>query len=391
MEPFETTRRPRWPTLDEFLRNKRKLTLCGLACLTLTLLFYSNRSSTESIRDQILSSSAADVPVKVVKPAIEPTPGLEPPLFALTEDKINSLKRYQAHNYPNKHGYTFATLLCTRSEAVDDIYLLATRALVYRFLWHPATRSPDKPVTVFVAPFVAQWQRDMLTAEGARVIELPLLEIKPKKTNLNSERWRDQFIKLNMWNQTQFSKIAYFDADAFPIRPVDDLFQIVDTWHCKEELLDKEDRADMKAICDYALAGVPIFPFPAVGPNGGMLVFNPNAAMYQRLLRLAPQTDSYDSNLMEQGMLEWAYNYTGPFPVQQLDRKWNGVFPRPEEADQLNVVHQKLWNKEYAKEGLGWMTDLWDENWEAMTQFYHSPEFERARKKDGLRLMDDVL
>ena len=388
--------------------NQRRLALLALAGTACFLLF--TFSSSTSLLTSSSSSSHAP-PVKSQSPlqaqaghgiaptfgesgaaAIQPVHDFAEPLFALGQEKIDLLKRYEPKNYPNKHGYTFATLLCTRNDAADDIYLLATRALVYRLLWDPVTGSPDKPVTVFVAPFVPQWKRDILSAEGAKVVEIPLIEIHPKTTNLNSERWRDQYTKLNMWNQTRFTKIAYFDADAFPMRPVDELFTLAQTWHCKEELLDDVDRDDMASgICDYTMAGVPIMPFPAIGPNGGLLIFSPNHGMHRRLLRLAPETDSYNSELMEQGMFEWVYGWQGPFPAQQLERKWNGLFPKPEEEHILNVVHQKIWNKDYDKEGLGWMTKLWDDAWTNMNRFYNSEEFVKARKAEGLRTMDDYL
>ena len=337
------------------------------------------------------AATHASEPVLQVHNAPQPVHHFAPPLFALEQEKVDQLKRFQPHNYPHKQGHTYATLLCTRGTGPDDIYLLATRALIYRFLWHEPTRSPDKPITVFVAPFIPQWQRDVLAAEGAKVIELPLLEIEPKATNLNSERWKDQFTKLHMWNQTQFSTIAYFDADAFPINNVDELFGLAEVRRCKEELLEEPDSDHVQEMCDYTFAGVPIVPWPAIGPNGGMLVLSPNRWMHERLLRLAPQTDMYNSETMEQGMFEWVFGYLSAFPAQQLERKWNGLFPKPDEADKLNVVHQKLWNKDYSKDGLEWMTKLWDENWEEMNRFYNSEAFVKARKNDGYALADETM
>lgn len=376
---------------------------CGLVWLahnsgTLPSLSYAGLvDSTRPAVQEDLSAPAPALEPQVIPPvaafnAPQPTHNFEAPLFSLAQEQVDALKHYQPHNFPNKDGHTFATLLCTRSTDPDDVYLLATRALVYRFLWHKPTRSPNKPVTVFVAPFTPQWQRDLLAAEGAKVIELPLIEIEPKTRNFNSERWRDQFTKLNMWNQTRFTKIAYFDADAFPINNVDELFKISEDRRCKEDLLEDQDKANADGICDYTMAGIPVIPWPAVGPNGGMLVLSPNKWMHQRLLRLAPETEKYNSETMEQGMFEWVFGYLGPFPYQQLERKWNGIFPKPDEADQLNVVHQKLWNPEYAvKEGLGWMTNLWTENWEEMKRFYNSEAFIKARKDDGFLLADDAL
>lgn len=395
---------PSRSTLPYWRRYRALLLLLVFSALGCLGFFAHSSGSTTVLWDKAASviarPSAAPAQVTSLPPLFipekpenvpQPVHHFTPPLFALEQEKVDLLKHYQPHNFPNRHGHTFATLLCTRSTEPDDVYLLATRALVYRFLWHKPTRSPNTPVTVFVAPFIPQWQRDQLSAEGAKVIELPLIEISPKVTNLNSERWKDQFTKLNMWNQTRFTKIAYFDADAFPIKQVDELFKLSEERHCKEELLEGEDKEAAAEICDYTMVGIPIIPWPAVGPNGGMLVLSPNKAMHRRLLRLAPETDKYNSETMEQGMLEWVFGYLGPFPYQQIERAWNAIFPKPEEEGQLNVVHQKLWNKGYAKDGLKWMTDLWDENWEAMNSFYNSEAFLKARKEDGFLLADDAL
>jgi len=315
----------------------------------------------------------------------QPQDELQAPAFKLSQDRIHLLKHYNAHNFPNVNGHTFATLLCTRDPSADDIYLLATRVLIYHFLWRSQSKSPDKPITIFVAPFVPQWKRDILMAEGAHVIEIPVIEIAPKVTNWNSERWRDQFTKLNMWNETQFSKIAYFDSDAFPLHHVDPLFDLTPTQRCNPDLLDEHDRPHVDEICDYVFAGVPILNKPEVGPNGGLLVFTPEERMHDRLVRLAPQTDRYNSELLEQGMFEWVYGYQSPFPARQLPRKWNGLFPGADEEAYLQVVHEKIWNKDYNEHGLQWMTKIWDESWAEMKDFYNSEEFLQIRKRDGLR------
>lgn len=155
---------------------------------------------------------------------------------------------------------------------------------------------------------------------------------------------------------------------------------------CNENLLPSEDAAYKNQICDYVFAGVPILNKPEIGVNGGLLIFSPEVRMHQRLIRMAPRTDSYDSELMEQGLVEWAFGYKSAFPARQLPRKWNGVFPAGDEEHSLNVVHQKIWNKQYAvDEGLGWATEMWDKSWEEMGRFYRSPQFLTTRRKDGIR------
>ena len=187
--------------LNAQLAHNRRFRLIAGLCLAGLALFVLLRNSHKLPTPR---ATAFNRPADSLQPVVN----LPPPTFAWSQKDVDKLKQYEAHNYPHREGHTFATLLCTRDSSPDDVYLLATRALIYHFLWRAESKSPSRPFTVFVAPFVPQWKRDILMAEGARVIEIPLIEIAPKVTNFNSERWKDQFTKLNMWNQTEFKKIV---------------------------------------------------------------------------------------------------------------------------------------------------------------------------------------
>lgn len=97
---------------------------------------------------------------------------------------VRTLKRYAPHNYKGPGHATFATYLATRNGSIHDPYFCAAQQQVYRLLWDPKIRSTEHPVTVFVAPFVDETQRDILEAAGALVREIDLVPWHPSHTSL---------------------------------------------------------------------------------------------------------------------------------------------------------------------------------------------------------------
>lgn len=166
------------------------------------------------------------------------------------------------HNYRDTSGNTYATLLCTREPDLRDPFFAATQSLVWRLLWSPWHGS--YPVVVFVCPFVPVEQREILRGQGALVKEIELLDDIVPADKVPVARWRDQFAKLNMWKETQYKKIAYFDVDALAIANIDDLFEIVPEQTCDKSLFPKEDKDLMArhdsqtaaAFCNFTFAGV---------------------------------------------------------------------------------------------------------------------------------------
>lgn len=285
--------------------------------------------------------------------------------------------KYPAHNYnPSFKQATFATYLCTRNASIHDPYFSATLNLIYRNLWSPISASKFRPFTVFVAPFITQEQRDILSGAGAIVQELDLLPWEPNVQGVYA-RWRDQFSKLHFWNQTQYSTIAYMDSDAFPLQNIDDIFDLVTTQTCGgpltfDELVTKD------ALCAYKFAGVPNW---GGGVNGGFLVLSPNEAMHARLLRNYVKVDEYDNSVAEQSFLKWMFKEDGAFPVQMLPRMYNTFFPTVEDEGEAKVVHEKIWRLGEGQPK--WLEGIWEKGWEEMVDFFDTDGFRRARMRDG--------
>ena len=179
-----------------------------------------------------------------------------------------------------------------------------------------------------------------------------------------------------MWNQTQFTRIAFLDSDAFPLQNIDDIFDISTPQKCVAQKLEPEDLTHEQEICDYIFAGTEMLDTKEI--NGGVAVLSPNTAMHTRLLRNMVKTDQFDASMVEQGFLNWQFNVSGPFPTNFLPRAYNGFFPQPDERFQLKVVHEKLWALDL------WGDNLFNSTWTEMLQFYDSPNFLELRQRDGM-------
>ncbi|QIW96733.1 hypothetical protein AMS68_002251 [Peltaster fructicola] len=284
------------------------------------------------------------------------------------------------HNWRGPGHETFATFYASRDASMSDPYFLAAQQMIYRVLWDPKSKSKKYPITIFVAPFVPAEQRAYFAAAGALVRELPLRPFVPNQAGA-AGRLRDMFSKLEMWRQTEFSKITYLDSDAFPLVNVDTLFDLAKEQTCREQYLPAEDKANVSSICKYTMAGYMDYN----GVNAGVLVFNPNVPMYERLVRESQDQSKFDNGFMEQALLQLAYSteHDAPFPPTSLDHAYNGGVDTKDRGDPLYIVHHKLWATDLNPKD-SWWYNVFNETWTEMLDFYKSSEFHSLRLKDGL-------
>lgn len=302
---------------------------------------------------------------------------------------FKTYSNHKPHNYNSKPNApkvnAYATFMATRNPSIKDPYYMAIHSLIYRVLWSARTRTEHYPFIVYVGDFVTQEQRELLSGAGAIVRELASLEWDCDVPGWQA-RWKDLFAKLNMWKEVEFSRILFLDADAFPVAPTDDMFDIVPLQECKQELLQDDDRlADGTPVCEpYVFGGVPqdVLNETDKNINVGSMVFSPSEKMHGRLLQNYRKTSSYDCTMAEQAFLNWQFGMTSAFPPTLLEREWGGFFPTAEEEGKLKVVHEKIW----AKDSTPWLKREWEFQWQNMLAFYNSNEFFEARKRDGMSM-----
>lgn len=295
------------------------------------------------------------------------------------EFDVGKLKSYAPHNWKGPGQETYATFLSTRNSSLYDPFFLATQQVTYRLLWDPRSKSQTHPIVVFVAPYISQQQRDYLTAAGAMVREIELIEWHPTHLTTAQPRWREMFTKLNFWKETDFSRILYLDTDAFPLTHMDELFDTAEEQKCDVWQLAPEDQSHVDDICNYVFTAA-----PGLGDeiNAGMMILKPDLAMHARLLRESHDHEKYDQNMVEQAFLTYAFDPHGPFPVQYVERKWNALFTSNDDEGKINVIHEKLWAL--------WPTpnhfavNYFNDTWLDMLKLYESDEFARLRAADDV-------
>jgi hypothetical protein len=245
------------------------------------------------------------------------------------------LKDYAPHHYSPSGARTFAysTFMATRNPSLKDPYFLAILSLIYRILWSPRSRTQRSyPFIAFVSDFVTLEQRNILAGAGAIVRELKPLEWHCDVPEFQ-KRWIDLFAKLNMWGETEFERIIFLDADAFPLQNIDAMFDAAPYQHPIAEKLHLDDLLPSitytHASEPYIFAGVPQDPFNTIYPelNVGSIMFSPNAAMHQRLLQNYLKLDKYNCGMAEQAFLNWQFGLDGAYPPTLLDRMWGGMWP----------------------------------------------------------------
>jgi inositol 3-alpha-galactosyltransferase len=310
------------------------------------------------------------------------------------EFPFDTLKHFSHHaplhyNPQAPKTYAYATFMATRNPSLKDPYFLAILSVMHRILWSPRSKTQKAhPFIVFVASFVTEEQRDVLRGAGAIVRELAPLEWSCDKPGVQS-RWKDLFAKLNMWAETDFSRIIFLDADAFPVANIDDMFDVAQVQKCRRDKLELSDHLteSFEPVCeDYVFAGVPqSYGNPTdLNINVGSMIFSPSTIQHQRLIQNYRKTDKYDCAMAEQAFLNWQFNPMGSHPPTSLDRKWGGFFPKETDEGMLKVVHEKLWSENIAEESGMWLKHEWERGWGEMVGWYQSREFEVERGRVGL-------
>lgn len=302
----------------------------------------------------------------------------------LPVDTFKDLSKYAPENYdPNgAPPYTYAAFFASRNPSIEDPYYLAIHSLIYRILWSPRSKSTKHPFVVFVGAWVSTEQRQLLSGAGALVRELAPLPWNPPDPAV-LDRWKDLFAKLHMWNETSFSRILFLDADALPIAPIDDMFELKKERKCIKTKMQLDDfLPGGDGVCErYIFAGVPADPYSIFDANinVGSMVFTPNTRQHQRLLQNYLKFDKYEVKMAEQAFLNWQFGINSAYPPGMLEREYGAFFPNDKGEKGMKIVHEKIW----AAKG-GFWKEEWDNTWAEMLGFYRSEEFKAARAADRI-------
>jgi alpha-N-acetylglucosamine transferase len=280
-----------------------------------------------------------------------------------------------------KPTLAIATLFCGESYD-DDSYFDFTRVLSYQLLHDETTRSNRSiPFLILVCSSVPAWQKQRLRQDGATVIEAEELHL-PSWIKTGVTRWKDQFLKLRLWEMVQYDRILYMDADTTLTGPIDAIFdeQIVkipaSTLSFRKEQI-RRDEAPLPANYLFAarpnneFTGQRDHPFPPPPTNffsAGFWIIAPSKEMFSYLLSITGHRRRFNPTTMEQSLLNYAFRREGAMPWFEIGYHWSATWPNMKDFEGGVVsLHEKLqW------EGPEELQRLWLENKKKMDAFFSS-------------------
>ncbi|ANB11547.1 acetylglucosaminyltransferase (predicted) [Sugiyamaella lignohabitans] len=229
-----------------------------------------------------------------------------------------------------------------------DDFFNATRVLAYKLLRDPKTKTQkDIPFLVMVTKTVDQWKRDQLMADGAHVFEVDYIPVL-KSMQRGEKRWLDQYTKLRLFELTNFDRMLYMDADMLVTRSLDGIFEDPASY----PIAAPENKAE-HIPDEYLLAGVddvygtnnPIPRPPSDSFNAGFFVFKPSTDLFTKYHLMMSNPGLYNSNQMEQGLLNYVHRLNGNLPWQRLTPgKWSVTWPSYTDYKYgVATLHDKVW------------------------------------------------
>ncbi|BFZ53259.1 hypothetical protein PYCC9005_000282 [Savitreella phatthalungensis] len=279
--------------------------------------------------------------------------------------------------------FAYSTLLSSHlrddsdEEIEGDIYILLTRLLLYQLLHHPETRTQRAiPFVVGLLPHVPAKVASLLESEGAIVKWIDPIMPRTWQSTPGSDRWADQFAKLQWFNMTEFDKMLYLDTDMMLTRPLDDIWDEPEAVpiSTREPLM--RDPIENGLLPDepplpltYLFASVgeqgtrdPPHPRPVdidTSLQGGFWMMKPDRQLFNYVMTVlevgGPHGDAahgrfsggarFDTSFMEMGLLNYVFRSRGPMPWRIFTPgRWSCSVPNEEDLhNHCASLHDKFW------------------------------------------------
>ena len=286
-------------------------------------------------------------------------------ILALTFDSLNlgqdspSSPTSSTSLLTSKSPYAYVTLLAPNPKLDnktvpddEDEYFVGTRVLAYQLLHAPRTcTNTSIPFVVLATPDIPESKLERLRKDGATVKVIERISESWMKPGL--QRWRDMMSKLRVLELTQFEKVLFMDADMYIADRMDGIFTdpTAEPLVSKSELaIDDEDPLPETYIFSaqqYMEGRVHPYPPPAGDYfSGGFFLCQPSMVTFNYYLAIAKIKDRFNSNAMEQGLLNYAHRREGPMPWTDIYYKWTTTWPSMKEYEAgAHSLHEKWWDE----------------------------------------------
>lgn len=245
----------------------------------------------------------------------------------------------------------------------------------------PETRSNTSiPYVVVVSNEVSQSKRARLEKDGAQVVVVDTID-DPEWLS-TTQNYYGVMTKLRVFQQTEYEKMLYMDADMLVTRRMDTIFEDEGT-KIEQTKKDKNSRNETAPLpSSFMLAGQAqqvgrVHKYPP-DPSldwmcSGFMVFKPSEEIFKYYVSIMDRKDSFDPQYPDQNLLNYAHRWDGPMPWTNVYYKWTSTFPTIKEyAMGAAALHEKYW-ADWARveeEGQNILGDMWLKVKSNMEAFY---------------------
>ncbi|KAF2104943.1 nucleotide-diphospho-sugar transferase [Rhizodiscina lignyota] len=277
----------------------------------------------------------------------------------------------ESEGHTGKWAYvTF--LACKEDDKPEDPYFTAARTLTYQLLHHPKTKTNRNiPLVILVPSYLGRRKLDILTDEGATIVEIDPMELPDDWQPESGLRASVEFSKLRMWEMKQYDRILYIDSATLVTRCLDDIWD-ADFVSADMRTLgkieasggDKEDLPSKYFMMGVSDTGDSKHPFPpkeTTWMGDGFFMLKPNRRLFWYYESLLKNPGKFDMNRYLAGLLNYAHRPDGPQPWKSFKPgKWSVNYPGPQDLEgQVATMHTKFWEKANRE----WLSEQLVEKW----------------------------
>lgn len=248
----------------------------------------------------------------------------------------------------------------------------------------PETRSNTSiPYVVVVSKEVSQSKRTRLEKDGAKVVLVD--SISDPEWLYTSRQYQGVMTKLRVFQQTDYDKVLYMDADMLITRRMDAIFEdeAVKIQQTKKDKNTEEEKAPLPSsflFAGQAQQGDRVHKYPpdpsdqhAEWMCTGFMVFKPSQEIFEYYTSIMERESSFSPDFPDQNLLNYAHRWDGPMPWTNVYYKWTSTYPTIKEyAMGAAALHEKYWmeSNRSEEEGQNILGDMWLKARSDMEAFY---------------------
>ena len=230
------------------------------------------------------------------------------------------------------------TMLTTEGSGVDW-YFLNGLSMGYQLMHNIETKlDDDTEFAIIITEFISIKKRNSLIESGIRVILTNSIFFEGI-SDVHFDSWRYCFTKLRLFQLTFYETIVYYDIDMLFQKSPKEIFN--DFLFVKFQT---NQNYHFGAVIEIGKTQKRIF-------NGGMFIVEPSCFHFNKLVNLVHNTSSYDSESMEQGLLNWYFAHDTK--KRESDITWSPI------PSKYNVQWSMANNINSLEEGIAFHEKFW--------------------------------